>query len=482
MSIKWRLFGYLLIFTAIPLAIVWFFQIVFLENFYTFIKTQDVKSAVEMIAGNIENENLDLLIERIANQNDSSIRIYDMEGSVLYSSDFGPDNRIAELDAGQLAGYFNDAEQNGGFFIKMFDQQPMPEFTEAKFAGDVPPPSHRTGKTIVSAMIVPSSGGNRLVLMNTMITPVNATIRTLRVQLVYITLILIALSLLIALLMSQRISKPIIKTNTAANELAKGDYDIVFDARGYREIAELNHTLNYAASEMSKVERLRRELIANVSHDLRTPLTLITGYAEMLRDIPGENTPQNAQIIIDEASRLSMLVSDMMDISNLQAGAQELKITTFDLTQCVREILTRYAKLTEQDGYCISFDSEEDVLVSADYTRICQVVYNLINNAVNYTGNDLSVDVRQIVKDGFVRIEVQDTGEGIDERDIPYIWDRYYKVDKSHKRAAIGTGLGLSIVQSILKLHHADFGVESEKGNGSTFWFELKVEEDSADQ
>ena len=287
----------------------------------------------------------------------------------------------------------------------------------------------------------------------------------------------LVVSLVLAVVLSQKISKPIIKTNNAAKELAQGNYEVSFEGGDYREIRELNSTLSYAASELSKVEALRKELIANISHDLRTPLTMIGGYSEMMRDIPGENTPENAQIILDETTRLTNLVNDMLNLSRLQSGTQTLTLTEFSLTQEIREILARYNSLTKRDGYHIVFDYKEDVTVEADQVRMSQVIYNLVNNAVNYAGQDKEILVRQRLKPGFVRVEVIDHGEGIEPEKLELIWDRYYKVDKTHRRAVVGTGLGLSIVKSVLEMHSAKYGVESAVGEGSTFWFELPLPE-----
>ena len=135
---------------------------------------------------------------------------------------------------------------------------------------------------------------------------------------------MILLSFGLALFISSRLSKPLEQMNESAKQLGEGKYDIRFPEQGAREVAELAATLNYAAAELSKVEDLRRELIANVSHDLRTPLTMISGYAEVMRDIPGENTPENVQIVIDEANRLTGIVNDLLDLSKLQAGALTL--------------------------------------------------------------------------------------------------------------------------------------------------------------
>ena len=278
-----------------------------------------------------------------------------------------------------------------------------------------------------------------------------------------------------AFILSRKTSKPIEKLNESAKLLAQGNYDIDFSINGYREVEELGSTLNIAEVELSKVENLRRELLANISHDLRTPLTMITGYAEVMRDIPGEQTPENVQVIIDEATRLTTLVNDLLDISKLQSGVQTLNQEVYNFTQEVDEILKRYAKLIEQNQYSIDFEFDKEVKVFADKSKIDQVIYNLINNAVNYTGADKKVLIRQIANENTVRLEVTDTGVGIEPEQLKYIWDRYYKLDKNHKRAQIGTGLGLSIVRGVMELHNGKYGVISDVGRGSTFWFELNI-------
>ncbi len=306
-------------------------------------------------------------------------------------------------------------------------------------------------ESLVYTYIIERSDGRQTFLVITSsITPLNTTLEVIKNQMLLVSVAFVLLSLVFSFYASRRIAKP-----------------------GYREVEELNNTLNYTKTELAATEKLQRELIANISHDLRTPLTLITGYGEVMRDLPGENTPENIQIIIDEATRLSTLVNDLLDLSKLQSGALQAQKQVFNLTDSVRAILERYSKLVEQEGFDIRFESKEEVFINADELRISQVIYNLVNNAVNHAGEDKTVIITQTVRDKLVRIEVIDHGEGIPADKLPYIWERYYKVDKEHKRGVIGSGLGLSIVKSILDAHKAHYGVRSTQGKGSTFWFEI---------
>ena len=218
---------------------------------------------------------------------------------------------------------------------------------------------------------------------------------------------------------------------------------------------------------------MQRELIANISHDLRTPLTMIGGYAEAMRDIPEEATPENLQIIIDETNRLSSMVNEVLDFSHLRTGKLELEQTDFNLTEEIREIVGRVSKMTAVDGYTVVFEETEDRFVHGDSKRISQVIYNLLGNALTYTGDDKTVRVSQKVIGSNVQVSVSDSGEGIPEADLPYIWDRYYRSRDNHRRAVIGSGLGLNICRGILEKHEAPYGVQSEIGQGTTFWFRL---------
>ena len=284
--------------------------------------------------------------------------------------------------------------------------------------------------------------------------------------------ILIATAL-VGFTMARSISEPIIETNEAAKQLSESCYTRPPHSGGYREIAELNDTLVRAAEDLGKVEDLQRELIANISHDLRTPLTMIIGYAEAMRDIPEEGTPENMQIIIDEANRLNSMVNEVLDFSRLRTGNLELEEKPFNLTAQIREICGRVSKMAAVEGYTVVFEPAEERTVTGDSARISQVVYNLLGNALTYTGEDKTVRITQQDTGSRVRVEISDSGEGIPKDELPYIFDRYYRSRENHRRAVIGSGLGLNICRSILEKHGARYGVKSEEGQGTTFWFEL---------
>lgn len=477
-SLAWSLFLSFLGFSLGLVALLWLFQTVLLDQFYRAIKTAEIKRTASVIAANIDHAELKTLITRIAQQDEMSIRIFTVSGGDLASIEIGPSSLINHLAVNDLYELYEKTIQSNGEYLEAYDrsENSNDRYDDRKFAGQVPSPNDRLRQSIIySRQVTLADGTSAVILLNTILSPVTATVKTLRIQLIYISVILTMLSLILALILSRKIARPISLINSRAKEMAAGDYGAHFAPGGVREVAELADTLNFTATELGRVEGLRRELIANVSHDLRTPLTMIRGYAEVMRDLPGENNPENVQVIIDESNRLTSLVNHILDLSKLQSGTQELLPATFDITVAIRDIVARVGKLTEAEGFQLDFIAEQAVRVHADPARIEQVVYNLLTNAVHYAGPDHCVFIRQTLTDGWVRIAVEDHGEGIAQDQLPHIWDRYYKSDKPHRRAAVGTGLGLSIVKNILDLHQARYGVESTPGQGSTFWFELPV-------
>ena len=319
--------------------------------------------------------------------------------------------------------------------------------------------------------------GNGYIFLFTSLEDIGTTTSLIKNQLIYVTLLAILFSIIIALFLSRRIAKPISDMTKKAEKLAEGNYNVQFTTTGIKEIDELANTLNYLEQEVSKTDEYRRDLMANVSHDLKTPLTMIKAYAEMIRDITlnnKEKTKENLNVIIDETDRLNILVNDILELSKLQNNQDNLNIEKFDIVELINDILKRYQIIKETENYKLILESPASIMVKADKKRISQVIYNLINNAINYTGDDLTVTIKITENTKECKIEIIDTGKGIDEKDLSNIWNRYYKKEKNHKRNVVGTGLGLSIVKNILEQHHFKYGVNSVKDKGTTFYFQVK--------
>ena len=423
--LKWKIFAFLLGFCALLLVILWLFQAVLLDSMYKSIRTKELRQAIAMVEKEIDNPNLQAFLSELQTEKDIMIR--------------------PALD---------------------FTPPPMPEPHGGR--------NSRMPETITETKEFTLQNGQAMSLtFYAMLAPVNATVTTLRTQLFWITGIMLLLAVLLAILIAGWVSRPIETISKSALSLAKGDYTPRFAGKGFYEIVELSDTLNTAAVELGRVEGLRRELMANVSHDLRTPLSLIYSYAEMMQDFPGEITPEQTQVIMDETKRLTTLVNDVLDLSKLESDMEQLKISRFNLTQSIAETTGRIGELVKKDGFSIVFSHDVEAIVSADETKIDRAFYNLLTNAVNYSGDCREITVTQTITDGFVRISVTDGGEGITPEELPAIWDRYYKSGKTHKRAFTGTGLGLSIVKKVIEMHGGKYGVASEVGRGSTFWFEI---------
>lgn len=282
----------------------------------------------------------------------------------------------------------------------------------------------------------------------------------------------------ITALVSQRVTLPLLRLTQAADMVRQGQFDVHLPAQNKDEIGQLERSFNQMAHDLSKLDALRRDLIANVSHDLRTPLTMIKGYAETIRDITGDNKEKREKqiaVIIQESDRLSALIGDVLALSKMQSGMLQLEKSVYDISQQAQELMPPY-EIYRQQGYHIAWDMRP-CLVEADRKQIGQVILNLLNNAIKHTGEDKKVWITGAIcpqQPQHYRVEVRDTGKGIDPDEIPYIWERYYKA-RNAKDKLMGTGIGLSIVKEILKAHDATYGVSSQLGSGTTFWFELCV-------
>jgi signal transduction histidine kinase len=462
-SLKVKLWAYFVLFAATIMTILWLLQIVFLNTYYKSMKTNEIKKIGDNLVVEYGKDDFEDIIYRVSFSRGIIIQILDEDGIPIFPTNTFRENRPPR---------FNPVNSTKVFIDRLIND------SQGKILYTIEDP--RLGRpTIVYGAVLQEDNGKHLYLyINGPLDPVDSTTSVLKNQLIIVTILSLLLALGLSFIIASKISKPITQVTNAASVLAKGNYNIVFEKGDYTEIDNLVATLNYTTTELSKIEELRRDLIANVSHDLRTPLTLIKSYAEMIRDISGNNSEKrqsHVNVIIDESDRLTRLVNDILDLSKIEANLSQMDHEEFNIVRTTKDILKRFLILEEKEGFTFILNCDDEVKVYGDEKKIEQVIYNLISNAVNFTGDDKLVFINIKNVGDFVRYEVRDTGKGIPEEELNHIWDRYYMVGRNHKRAVIGTGLGLSIVKNILTAHNSDFGVESHTNQGTTFWFQLKA-------
>lgn len=454
-SFKFYLFLSLIVFSFLILFIFWFFQITFLNGYYKYFKKNDMlvtsKEVINSYKNNSDYNNLNM----IAYKNNICIEIIG-DNKITYSS--GASNSCILLDSKAI-------KKNKAKFISS-DEKTI-NFTAYNY-------NYNDELLIYGEKL----GDGSIIFISTPLRIMGSILNIIQKEFIYCSVVIIIISLIAAYFLSRKFSNPITRITEESKKLSRGNYDVKFKDSTIEEISELADTLNNTALELSKTDNLRRELLANVSHDLKTPLTLIKANAEMVKDLTFANEEKrnkNLDVIIKETDRLNMLVEDILDLSRAQSKTMKLELKRLNLNELIESILTRYEVLKEKSGYKIVFNSDNEYVIKADRKRLEQVIYNLINNAINYTGKDKQVTVNLKNKKNIIIFEVIDTGKGIKKEDIDYIWDKYYKADKSYHRVTVGTGLGLSIVKNILEMHNFKYGVETSK-KGTKFYFEIPKE------
>lgn len=276
---------------------------------------------------------------------------------------------------------------------------------------------------------------------------------------------------------SERIVRPLRNLSKAAKAFAGGQLDVRVDVRGSDEIAELGMAFNNMASSLSTLEDTRRTFLANVSHDLRTPMTTIAGYIDniLAGTIPPERHQHYLQIIATEVKRLSRLVSSLLDISRIQAGERKFTMTSFDVCELARQVLISFERQIDEKRLDVSFDCDEDrMMVIADRDAIHQILYNICDNGVKFSrqGGAYRLNLREMNRK--VYISVYNEGQGIPADDLPHIFDRFYKSDKSRGLDKTGVGLGMYIAKTIVDAHGETISVSSKQGEYCEFTFTLR--------
>lgn len=286
----------------------------------------------------------------------------------------------------------------------------------------------------------------------------------------------IFLAIVLVYVFSLRFTRPLKQINNAAKIIAGGEFRNRLSVKSDDEIGQLAESFNQMVEDLQKLEELRRGFIANVSHDLRTPMTSIRGFIEGILDgtIPPEKQRDYLVIVRDETNRLNRLVNDLLDLAKMEAGEIKLSIKPFDINELMRLCVIKNETLITSKNLEIEADFEnENTFVLGDRDSIERVIINLLHNAVKFSNNKGKIILETVKNKDKILISVKDQGIGIDENEKKRIWDRFYKSDKSRGMDKTGTGLGLAIVKNIINEHKQEVWVESEFGAGTKFIFTL---------
>lgn len=311
--------------------------------------------------------------------------------------------------------------------------------------------------------------------------PESAFLNRVNRAILYSSLVALAVALFIGIFLARNIARPIRDLTQATTAVAHGELGRQVEVRGNDEIAELSISFNQMSSDLALASRQRRQMTADIAHELRTPLSIIMGYTESLRDGVLPSNAETFDIIYDEAEHLSRLVQDLRTLSLADAGELSLNLGLIDPVELLRNVAARYAHQAEQKGVGLQVEVGSELPdVEVDQGRMEQVLSNLVSNALRYTPaqGQITLSAHQKSSDLLV-LQVQDTGVGIAPEDVERIFDRFYKVDASRTAENGESGLGLAIARSLVLMHNGRISVESVGGSGSTFRIELPYPEDS---
>lgn len=424
---------------ALAAALVWLVQAVFLSDSYLNRRVSTIDTAVAAVKIGAATD-----YAALESSLNVSLLAVGENGGVVYQSDGLPMR-------GQIVKRVSELTQAAGGGVEYLQT----ETEAARYA-------------LLSRTV---EGGTLLVVFS--LVDVSEASRVLLQQLWVITAVLMAAALLLAILLSRLFSRPVVDVTRAAKRMAAGDYTVKTPVRTRDEIGQLTQALNELGDELGKAEELRRELIANVSHELRAPLTIIRGYAETVRDVTWPNEEKRTEqlnAISEEAVRLGALVSDILDYSKLESGAEAMRPEVFSCADMLGECAARFALEAGKRDVALEMDCAAGD-VRFDRGQMTQVVNNLLDNAVRHARMRSRVLVRCEPRGEYMRVCVENAGEPIPPEELPRIWDRYHRAPRHGEAGGLGTGLGLAIVKSILTRHGVAYGAESDEKR-TVFWFE----------
>lgn len=326
--------------------------------------------------------------------------------------------------------------------------------------------------------IGPSDAPNYVVRFHIDITQMRSALEMIYLEIILVCLVAILIAVIAVYYTTTRMTRPFMEINQTVQKYSKGDYNIRIPISSTEEATQLAVSFNVMADQLKDLEATRRSFVANVSHELRSPLTSMKGFLEAMQDgtISPDDYEKYIGIVLSETRRMAAMVNDLLDLARIESGRTALKLEIFDINELIRRtLLTFEARIYEKSIEVEVKFAQEQYFVEADNTQIGQVLRNIIDNAIKYSPDGSRLRIATYAMRREVYVSVADSGQGIPQEDIPHVFDRFYKVEKAHTPTKqSGTGLGLSIVKRIIDQHNQTITLTSARGKGSTFTFTLK--------
>ena len=473
-----------MLFTGVIFTVLWLLQTVFLQSFYNGMIISNAKSASEKITAYSTDSGMNETLDELSVNNSLLVFITDTEGNILYSAD---EYKKGHKDLDDLNDYNDDDDdiiqlkggkgrKNGHMHYRELPAN-YDEFLEKLEASDSGEAEYQTAQMYFYGKYIDYGDDEKAVLyLGTNLNAVGSAAHIIRYQLVIVTFLSIAVGFVLALFISKRFSKPVSQLERKAHTLGENTESTDYRKGFCIELDDLNDTLDRTDEKLKKNKVFQNELLANVSHDLRTPLTMIKGYAEMIRDISHEDEKQCAEdvaVIVRETDRLTALVNEILEYSELQMSDSEPVMTDVDLSEIVRTVTDNFESLYAKEGYIFERSIAENIHILGNSSRITRAVYNLIDNAVRHIGEDKWAGVTIKDDSGKAVVRISDHGNGIPQEELERIWDKYYT--NRQREGKVGSGLGLAIVKQTAAQHNGTWGAESKTGRGSSFYIGFDV-------
>ena len=469
-----------MLFAAMIFSVLWLLQTVFLQSFYNKMLIDSTKKAAETISQNSCSDNIINIIDSVSGNNSVLVYVTDQNGEILYFSDeykaarkknhMGKDNISMELTDKST-----EKIKHGGNAQNLPDG--YEEFLAALEESGETPIEYSTDRIYVYGTYIDYYGEDEpaILYVSTTLDPVGAAVSIIRLQLIWVTILSLAVGFVLAWFIAKSFGKPVAQLSEKANRLGEQDYPKDFREGFCSELDDLSRKLDNTSDKLIEAQTFQTELLANVSHDLRTPLTMIKGYAEIIADTSWNDEEQcraDVAVIVRETDRLTALVNEILEYSELKMSRIPREAETVDLGALCERVCRSFEALYKGKSENIEKQIESGIYVDGIPERLERAVYNLIDNAFRHTDSSRKVTVRLTSSGDTAKIEVTDYGAGIPAAELENIWDRYYT---SRQRKGKGvSGLGLAIVKQTTEMHGGKCYALSEEGKGSTFVIELK--------